>query len=736
MENKIKKALRLFDKKNAYNVLIRHVVMLKLKEFKKRVWNQYFPIKPWVINFNANDICNSKCVMCNIWEQKQTFELSPEELELILNDPLFTDVKHIGITGGEPTLREDLPELYEACLKAIPGLAGMSIITNAIKEKDVIERIEGVRNVLKKYNKGFSMMVSLDGYKENHDKIRRREGNFESALNVINYFKNKDVSVAIGCTISKDNVWDVDELLEFLKENKLYGRFRIAEFINRLYNNDKREIIRNFDQDELYQLALFFKKLELTFETNPEFKRTYKSIHKMLLGSKRTIGCPYHSDGVVLNSRGKLQYCAPKSDEIGSAIEKSALQIFKSNLFERRRIIKNNCDSCIHDYHYHITAKEKIEEFSEHWWNIRLAFESPYINKLSFLARLFPIKKQKQVPVIFIVGWYGTETVGDKAIIAGIISAYKQKFNNKCSIVIGSIYPFITDRTVQELDIEAKVVSSFGFDFVRYAYHSDYVVMGGGPLMDLEHLSIPDNAFKIAKLGNKKRVIYGCGLGPLFEERYRKAVKRIILNSTDVMVRDNKSKEIALGWFPEIEVENIGDMAKGYIESRSTLIPKENKNEIACFLRDWTYEYSKNISFDEFLKEKRTFEAGLASFIKNKAKELNAEKITFYHMHNFVIGNDDREFSRYFIKTYFHDMPNVRYDKKLSTVDSIVSSMKSSKHNVCMRFHSVLFAHSLNTCFTAVDYTLGGKIYGYLKDNNALGSLVSVSELIKFQTPA
>lgn len=24
-----------------------------------------------VINLNANDICNSKCVMCNIWEQKR-----------------------------------------------------------------------------------------------------------------------------------------------------------------------------------------------------------------------------------------------------------------------------------------------------------------------------------------------------------------------------------------------------------------------------------------------------------------------------------------------------------------------------------------------------------------------------------------------------------------------------------------------------------------------------------------
>jgi polysaccharide pyruvyl transferase WcaK-like protein len=46
--------------------------------------------------------------------------------------------------------------------------------------------------------------------------------------------------------------------------------------------------------------------------------------------------------------------------------------------------------------------------------------------------------------------------------------------------------------------------------------------------------------------------------------------------------------------------------------------------------------------------------------------------------------------------------------------------MKKSKLNICMRFHSVLFAHTLNTDFIAIDYTMGGKIHAFLKDNNVL----------------
>ena len=47
--------------------------------------------------------------MCFIWKRKRDSELSPEEFGKILKDPLFARVHHIGVTGGEPTLRQDLP---------------------------------------------------------------------------------------------------------------------------------------------------------------------------------------------------------------------------------------------------------------------------------------------------------------------------------------------------------------------------------------------------------------------------------------------------------------------------------------------------------------------------------------------------------------------------------------------------------------------------------------------------
>lgn len=687
-----------------------------------------------VINLNANDICNSKCVMCNIWEQKKGFEFSPEQLKTILHDDLFKNVEHIGVTGGEPTMREDLPDIYEAIIDAIPNIKGVSTITNCIKENDVKDRIEKVAQVCQKHKKPFSMMVSLDGFGEVHDKIRGREGNFKSAINIINHFKERGIEVSTGSTISKDNLWEIDELLDYMKKNSIYGRFRVAEFIKRLYNENKSSVIRNFDDEEAYHLILFFYKLIFTFEKNETYKRTYKSIINILAGGERLIGCPYQNNGVVLNSRGELAFCAPKSEIIGSTLDRSAIEIYNSNSIEHKRILKENCKNCIHDYHAPITAREYKIETDEQYWKRRIKVDSILLTNKEIDD--IPTNKVYDFQV-FITGWYGTETVGDKAILAGIIQKIKEKYSNsKIGFIISSLYPLITERTMKELEIiDYQVVSVYSEQFISSIKGANIVIMGGGPLMDLEELALPLLSFKIAKKLNIKSIIFGCGLGPLFKNKYIKATKEILNLADEIHLRDQKSILLAKEWTGgKKEIELSGDPAKFYLQTISSLHNDKPKiNRLSCFLREWTHEYIADISFNEFLELKKKVEYKLSEFIKSKAEELKVDEIYLDHMHNFVIGNDDRDFSRYFIQTYFKDykIPIV-YNKKLSTVESIVENMKTSQFNICMRFHSVVFAHTLDTNFIGFDYTNGGKINNYLSDNHSIKNLLSLNDLLKY----
>ncbi len=701
--------------------VIRRLILLKISDIKRKWWHQYFPLKPLVINLNATDICNSGCIMCNIWKRKKEFEFSADELANILSDPLFSKVRHVGITGGEPSLRDDLPQLFETVLKTLPSLLGVSMITNGIEAEHVFQQILQINKLCIAYKKEFNIMISLDGVGITHDLVRGTQGNFASTEWLIKKIKKEtNITLATGCTITKANVWKVDQLLDYLKENNIYGRFRIAEYIKRLYNDPNKSTIRNFNNDELYHLQLFFHKLKHSFETGYTYQRTYDNIIEMLGGKSRKIGCPYHTDGVVLNSRGEIAYCAPKSKIIGNTLEYSGLKLWNKNLKERRRVIKEDCHQCIHDYHASLTYKEAKEELLNKVYRKLTRVHYNKVIQLRKLTSLFTLHTNKTYTV-FIVGWYGTETVGDKAILGGIINHYEEKHRN-CQFIIGSLHPFITKRTVAEMGLQAKIVDSTKLDLIKYSQLANETVMGGGPLMDLEVLYVPHIAFYTARKFNKTTTIFGCGLGPL--KKHIGTVQSMLKLSTHIKVRDSKSKALAESWTNRNDIEMFGDPAKKYIAKIEKQIQVNPQNELACFLREWSHEYASDLTTEEFYIKRTEFEKSIAHVIEALVEDYAIEKVRFYHMHNFHVGDDDRDFSRRFIKTYFPNDHRYSYDEKLSTIESIATAMKNSKLNLCMRFHSVLLAHSLNTNFRAIDYTLGGKIHKYLSDNNSLESII------------
>ncbi|MDB9755945.1 polysaccharide pyruvyl transferase family protein, partial [Winogradskyella sp.] len=679
-------------------------------EVLEKTYYQYFPKYPTIINFNANDICNSKCTMCNIWKQEPTYEVTPNDLKNIFSDKLYKEIRHIGITGGEPTLRDDLPSLFEAACLYLPKVVGLSMITNAIKESDVKSQIKKCKAVCDKYNKTFSVMVSLDGYGDTHDKVRGSKGNFETAVNVINFLKYEDINFSIGSTISKLNVWDIDDLLIFLKEENISGRFRVAEFINRLYNNNRGKVIRNFTDEEVFHLSNFFNKLIYTFEKQILYKNTYKNIINMLNGGQRQVSCPYKTDGLVLGSRGEISYCAPKSPILGNVLKTSSFKLYKNKINKRRKIVKSNCKTCIHDYHSTPIIKQKIKEYKRLFFEKLISIKGiSKIKYFSLLRYFYPTDSK----LVFITGWFGTETVGDKAILAQIVSHFKE-INKDFKFCVSSITPYLTEKTIKELGIEAEVIDTASFDFIKFSIQAKYVVMGGGPLMDMEELALPYWAFGLAFFNKNEKIVFGNGLGPL--NKYTNIVKDILEKADEIWLRDQKSIDLARTLVPEKNMKFYGDPAKRYINDiKDNILPYSKKeNYFSVFVRDWTREYKGDLDESEFMYLKNKFDKNL-SFLINRISEHTGLTPFAYPMHTFVIGQDDRDYFRYLKINY---LPELEFHKYNSSVNEAVSVMKGGKFTIAMRFHSVLFAHTLGVNFIPIDYTNGGKISAFLNDEN------------------
>lgn len=445
----------------------------------------------------------------------------------------------------------------------------------------------------------------------------------------------------------------------------------------------------------------------------------------MLSGGRRQTGCPYQSNGVVLDSRGNIQYCAPKSESLGNTLQEDAWKLYSRNLSKRRKIIHDHCQECIHDYHFRETFQEKLKQYRNNLWEKIFSLEK--LNLTIPLICKVPLPRINQTRTIFITGWYGTETTGDKAILGAIMDSYEEKFPG-VKFIISSIHPFVTQRTLKELNKEAKVIPTQSFEFFKASKTADEVVMGGGPLMGIKALNIPIAAFMIAKEARKKTTIFGCGIGPFRSNYFKAKIQQLLNLSDEIILRDQDSGQLAKSLTKREDIIVAEDPAKEYVKKRHLEIGVvSKKNILACFLREWTQEYQGGLTNEEFDSIKNSFEENLAKEIKIICKEFNLRP-HFYSMHTFCVGGDDRIFHRKFTKKYFQGL-DYYIENSPSSVDQIIKAMQSSSINICMRFHSVLFAQTLGVNFIPIDYTQGGKIKGFLKDKNLLHRMIKLEDL-------
>lgn len=720
---------------------------LAYEDVRVNMLGQVLPMKPVSVSMMANDVCNSRCQMCLIWEQKKDKEITPDELAKILADPFFSNVKHTGVTGGEPTLRKDLPELFRVICSRKPKISGASMITNAIIEDVVKERVSACAEICKAHGVNFGVMVSLDGLGEVHDTVRGRKNNFNSAINSIKYFRQQGIPTSFGCTVTKSNALYVDELLDYAKSEEIDGRFRVAEFIDRLYNDHQTEFIRNFDEKTLYHLGLFFFRAEHDFERNSAHQKTYRNIRGMLAeGKPRQIGCPYHTRSVILTSRGDLLYCSPKSPILGNTLQSSPSDVYFSNLSKRREIIKNDCDNCIHDYHVPVTFREKISFFLKSIRRQRkyncvtlVRVSKKLVKQRTTVTDLSRISSEK----VLIVGWYGTETAGDKAILWAIINRLRSRTNPPEQIHLSSLYPFISKWTIKEMNLGGvTVLETYSQEFEQICGEVDEVIVGGGPLMDIEALNHMLYACNSAAKTKALTRVEGCGIGPLISPIYTQVVSEILRLSDHITLRDQASTERCLKEFLITDVETVPDPATDYVEyvkSRPELLKDVTPilgqaRNVSCFLREWGRDYAGGMDELEYSTVKREFEAQLAELVTFVAQSKDVD-IHLLPMHTFHIGGDDRVFNR----RLANNISNFVEDTELKSLVcfarepisplEILQSMYHAEFNICMRFHSVIFAETLGVPYLAIDYTAGGKIKAFLHERGKIERLVSLHDV-------
>ena len=315
---------------------------------------------------------------------------------------------------------------------------------------------------------------------------------------------------------------------------------------------------------------------------------------------------------------------------------------------------------------------------------------------------------------VCIIGWYGTETIGDRAILDGIINIY-YSMGSILHVHLGSLYPFFTERTLYE-DSYKTIYSGINIDTFdiyddKKTKHivncSDHVIMGGGPLMDLDEMYLLLRTFEYAKKIHKTTCLVGCGYGPLRKTEYIRVADELIKCSDIVIFRDSESiSEYQKNGKESVKCKFLEDPAIiSALKYKEKFENKETKGTAVVNFRDYPSDYYGEGSF------------GIDKAIRVINDLLNQTDydITLMPMHTFFIGGDDRVFLNEVLNAT--DSNRVQTPSRPLSLFETYSLISNASICVGMRYHSVVLQTILNGNNYIINYTKKntGKISAFVK---------------------
>src|SRR5262249_29969815 len=131
------------------------------------------PIRPTVLIYNCTWVCDARCEMCNNWKWGNRKEdLTLDQIDRIMDDDVWPAVENLTISVGEPTTRNDLPDLVEMFVGRLPRLRKVGINTTGLTPQRGIPMLTRIVEFLAARNIPISIRVSLDGIGDVHDQVR------------------------------------------------------------------------------------------------------------------------------------------------------------------------------------------------------------------------------------------------------------------------------------------------------------------------------------------------------------------------------------------------------------------------------------------------------------------------------------------------------------------------------------------------------------------------------------
>jgi MoaA/NifB/PqqE/SkfB family radical SAM enzyme len=344
------------------------------------------PIRPTVLIYNCTWVCDARCTMCNNWKWgDRKSDMTLAQLEPVMNHPFWGAVENLNISGGEPTTRNDLPDMVEMFQRHLPRMRKIGINTTGLTPHRAIPMLTRIVEFCANNDILISIRVSLDGIGDVHNQVRDVKRGFEKASQTIEAMQalskvHDNFQFGIASTIFATNMEDAENILAWARTKGLDVVFNMLRFTDAMLHNKQLEEKIGFREREETFMRKFF--LDRVQEESVLSGQAFMYLHyadMIANGYQRTMPCPFQSQGLLLNPNGDLHYCE-NSEKLGNVLDDSAESLYfkAENLMHRRHLKDKVCPTCLSPCQVNVGAMKQFVPYAK------------------FLKRAYQVKKDPQ----------------------------------------------------------------------------------------------------------------------------------------------------------------------------------------------------------------------------------------------------------------------------------------------------------------------------------------------------
>ena len=343
---------------------------LKLNMHLLRTLRIYLKLKlkippPIFVAWDITYKCNLDCFFCDrqtLYHDKVNKDLGLSKAKMVVDNLADADVMTLGITGGEPLLRNDLEELAKYAKDK--GLI-VTLSTNGT----LVTRSRAQRLV----NSFHSISVSLDGLADTHDRIRGKKGTYDKAIQGLKHLTTTNpraCAIGVNFVLNKFNFQELRKVFDTVK-NIGVDFF----FIQPVIGSSSWVIPEDAIKRSIEQI------LEMKLNYRHYISQSYYFVNHIsdyITGTVPKL-CDAGQLYLAVNNEGKLFLCPglPRTKEtyIGSLLQHSMVDLLKSKKLKRVKDgIVPKCPPCLMSCttEFSLLAKSPLKTILSRYGGFRL----------------------------------------------------------------------------------------------------------------------------------------------------------------------------------------------------------------------------------------------------------------------------------------------------------------------------------------------------------------------------